>query len=294
MEDQDTRDYLAMAQSGMTSATGEIGRQVDVGGWLRPTSVEITDEYVIPVWSEETVPMTWQDVEAAQVRSHQSLLADWLEIAREPYQPKALRTFVERWGVPEICQHGLPDAHTGPVITDPDLVATGCEPVMVDGRGAVRVSDVLHWARQTRADLVLAAELRARRETRGRSKQTAADEDLQLTELAAAVDRLMAWCGVRPHFVWWRAVEAPKLRLQAWGPLGAVALQMALALTQTHALAMCDGCGVPFVPSQVRRGDRRSWCQACGLKAAQREASRRYRERKRDERAKGDRDGAEE
>jgi hypothetical protein len=77
---------------------------------------------------------------------------------------------------------------------------------------------------------------------------------------------LLRWDHEQPH---------PEYVLQTGGLFGALALALAAAVTRAGAFATCLGCGKLF-----ERGRRYRYCNSCGLRTAQRDASRRYRARK--------------
>jgi len=66
----------------------------------------------------------------------------------------------------------------------------------------------------------------------------------------------------------------PYVGLSTGGTYGAIIRQLVLSVAQVRGVAVCVGCGQPFVP-------RRRWkyCQSCGKRAADREAQRRRRAR---------------
>jgi hypothetical protein len=62
--------------------------------------------------------------------------------------------------------------------------------------------------------------------------------------------------------------------------LGALALQIMLAMTRSAGIAVCSGCGKLFPPSRRPNPNRNAYCKGCGIKAAWREAQTRRRARK--------------
>jgi len=75
-----------------------------------------------------------------------------------------------------------------------------------------------------------------------------------------------------PTFEWTDTL--PYIGLGGGGTHGAIIRQLVFAVAQVRGVAVCAGCGQPFVP-------RRRWkyCAACGKRAADREAQRRRRAR---------------
>jgi hypothetical protein len=69
------------------------------------------------------------------------------------------------------------------------------------------------------------------------------------------------------------------LELGAQSPLlGYLALSLGTAVTRTPGLAMCAACQQPFFPKRAQ-SERDSFCERCGVRAAQRLAAKRYRDR---------------
>lgn len=70
--------------------------------------------------------------------------------------------------------------------------------------------------------------------------------------------------------------------------LGAVALQLALAVADAESLFTCNGCGRPYIRSKQRKPNagQANFCSECaGRRKPQREAEKRYRENRREARA---------
>ncbi len=117
----------------------------------------------------------------------------------------------------------------------------------------------------------------------GRRQRSSWGETLQdqHRSLRNAMDGWVVRAGVRPFFEW-DDLEAersrPSIRLGGWGLLGAVAVQLLFAVSQTRGLVICAGCARAYVPAERRpRADQRNYCPECGRKAAARDAARRYR-----------------
>jgi len=69
--------------------------------------------------------------------------------------------------------------------------------------------------------------------------------------------------------------------------LGAVALQLALAVADAESLFTCNGCGRPYIRSKQRKPNagQANFCSECaGRRKPQREAEKRYRENRREAR----------
>jgi hypothetical protein len=83
--------------------------------------------------------------------------------------------------------------------------------------------------------------------------------------------------GVRPRYEW--TGRRPQILLGGHALMGALAVQMLFDCSRTDGLAVCAGCGTPFLPGPRRpRRDRNTYCSDCGTRAAARDAAARYRQ----------------
>jgi hypothetical protein len=67
--------------------------------------------------------------------------------------------------------------------------------------------------------------------------------------------------NVRPRFSW--TDSGSQLALGGDGLVGALALQLMLAISRTDGLAMCSSCGVPYIPFKRPTAARRRYCSKC-------------------------------
>jgi hypothetical protein len=108
-------------------------------------------------------------------------------------------------------------------------------------------------------------------------QQMRASLDYQRGVLAAVLNYWLTLAGVRPRLEWGSA--SPQMQLGGDGLIGALAVELFFACAQTGGLALCASCGTPFLPAgRRRRRDLNAYCSECGLKAAMRDASARYRQ----------------
>jgi hypothetical protein len=216
-------------------------------------------------------------------------------------------TFAKQTGALGLCIHGLPTQHawlrssgergrhrvaTG----NPDFCSTWNrrEP---EGREVVAESLAAWqaWAESARALCGVAARLHSRRPPNSH------DEDLlrnpgppfrlvfesepQLELIKNSGD---AWQVVGTWVNVWLTLsrvelqaglfrDGLKLELAGKAPLlGYLATSLATAVTRMPGLGFCSGCGAPFFPKRRQTG-RASYCEACGVQAAWRDAKRRAR-----------------
>ena len=99
--------------------------------------------------------------------------------------------------------------------------------------------------------------------------------------LAETINVWLEFCGVRPTFAW-DLLEKPRpeIRLTGGAVLGTVIRQLAFACARVDGLAICSGCGKPFVPERRPRARQRCWCPECRGTADVGLAMRDYRKRK--------------
>jgi hypothetical protein len=101
-------------------------------------------------------------------------------------------------------------------------------------------------------------------------------------DLSWELDRWLAIGQVRPLIRWKKETQKWQFCLDSVtsGPnlFGLLALSLALSIAGTE-LAVCCSCGQSYLPDRRPDPDRRNYCSACGKTAAQRDASRAYRQR---------------
>lgn len=96
-------------------------------------------------------------------------------------------------------------------------------------------------------------------------------------QVSQQVQNFIAEANLRPHFHWDR--DRPEIIFRGDSLLGRIALRITSAISHADALATCSACGMPFIPMRRLRSNNH-YCRHCGRKAAMREASRRYRLKK--------------
>jgi hypothetical protein len=75
----------------------------------------------------------------------------------------------------------------------------------------------------------------------------------------------------------WRS--SPKFNLVA-GTFGELGLQIMQAASRGQTLAVCSGCGNPYMrQGRKPQSGRRNYCPRCGVKASRRDAQRQRRTR---------------
>lgn len=96
--------------------------------------------------------------------------------------------------------------------------------------------------------------------------------------LGTLVDDLMRLGGVRLGFDW--TDRLPEVNLEAGGLLGAIAIELAFAVSRASGFAICSECDDVYTPSRRPVEGKRSYCQSCKESGAPvRNAQRDYRRR---------------
>jgi hypothetical protein len=96
--------------------------------------------------------------------------------------------------------------------------------------------------------------------------------------LSTAINRWLGLTGIRPYFSW--AGNETKFILgssiHAHSLLPIFAVQLMLLVNGSPDYAVCYSCHKPFFLRKGQNTSQRSYCKECGLKAARREAVKKY------------------
>jgi hypothetical protein len=133
-----------------------------------------------------------------------------------------------------------------------------------------------HLPSVVRTILELQRETRQEREQRERTGAR--------NTLGSHVNEWLMWGGVRPRFDWTENGTVIRLSSGGWEQealFGALAVHLVLAVGGTGGIALCSGCGAPYLPTRRPVDGRRHYCTNCGRKVAERDAARAYRARRR-------------
>jgi hypothetical protein len=207
-----------------------------------------------------------------------------------PEFERAINEYASRFGILGICEHNLPASH--PSLNFRQQDPRPCEPRK---DGADYIENVGHWlsyARQARALLNVAAAIYSDDKGRQRDWEELVSDGERLLEggderrkglVSFYVHGWMRVGGVHLDMPW--EGPSPEIRVMthwSYGLFGAVAIQLALAISRTDGLAICSACGEPFVPSRKPAPGRRAYCARprCSQKARWRDAKREERRRK--------------
>lgn len=100
--------------------------------------------------------------------------------------------------------------------------------------------------------------------------------------LARIVNRWQELGRVRPCLPWGFGEISSRLVLMGDGLMGALAIQLLMAVSGGKGLALCSSCGAPYMPKRRPNTKRRNYCLDCGRTAALRDAQQDRRTRKRE------------
>jgi len=200
--------------------------------------------------------------------------------------------FAKRYGILELCEHSLPMANGSP-----SRCAAGysCRPRGWPGLCWDPIDGWLRFVRQAKGMLGIAAALNQGKtpdgihwtnaDHRDLSEETTtfgkylSSEDLNFQQhlLARSIGEWLRMGEVEPLFTWPESGPAIGFIGTTFGTLAA---QLMFVVSKSQALAVCSGCGQPYLRrgKKPQRG-RRNFCPSCGEKTAS-------RLRKRDQRAK--------
>ena len=238
--------------------------------------------------------LLWSDTPGQEVSRVANLWEEFL--ALDVSNAERVQVFARRWGVLELCEaHGFPRNHL-PVQPQPrseTLSEFGFRCPPTRGEGDTWIEPLDGWKRWfTRATALLrvAAPLGGGKSAPGadwreacewpelaggrppwRPPQSATDHRAQLARTLTNWLRL----GQIRASVEWRGKE-PELFLGGGGLFGAIALQLALAVTRQRGFAICSECGKVYF---VERRPKTALDRYCldHKKVANREAQRRRR-----------------
>jgi DNA-directed RNA polymerase subunit RPC12/RpoP len=206
--------------------------------------------------------------------------------------------FVRRWGPLGLCKHELPASHN-PWGQHPGCVVRS---MRKDSQGVRWYWEPFNsfraWAWEARGIVTLAANTyqgmvvnlegwrehgRSWEKTRflfgedGRDLFSKHTPENQRYVLGQLVHEWLEIGGVQPF---WRVRPGgSSIVLGGFGVFGALATQLLFVVSRTKGFSVCASCGRPFSPKHQPLSTRLNYCSRCGLRAAQKEASKNYRRR---------------
>ena len=275
-----------------------LERMVPSGSWLAPNSVELDKKKKGLYWG--AIPREgkkWMEFRTPK----EGMLEEFVQLANS--SPEKILRYAKRWGVLMRCPHGLPFALDTQGIEVSELCqrcwAKFSKWLVVDPEERVSFEPIpvrepidlwRRYAREAQSILGLATDLH--RDRLGSTedwgvllKQYDSDHHLakrrkalptsliaQRADLAKIIQRWPNQGKVRILFKW-NADQEPEITYGG-GFLGALAIQIMLAVSRAHSFVICSACGTPFAPKRKPNPNRRRYCNQCGKQAAWRDAKR--------------------
>jgi hypothetical protein len=250
-----------IAVSELMTGKGDLSRPVNPTVWQAWARVELKDGGLFPAG------------EARDVRPANGLLEGFFELAEAP--DEKIRAFAEKWGILEICEHGLPSGHA-PRPCRALAFDTG-EPVSVWRQLAAELSALAKISNRLingkcgeADDWVIAGRRKGfRREHVGaKQKNVTIETPPRRLHVQCAVVANIAneWCAVgnvRPVVVWPAKDKRPAIKTGGNGLFGALAYQLIVTIGQFGNIAVCTHCRREYpLKRQTKRGQR-NFCQEC-------------------------------
>jgi hypothetical protein len=254
--------------------------------WWVPARVEVVGQNLV-----------WSARPGQEVSRLANLWEEFLTLDVDA--PQRVGAFARRWGVLGLCEdHGFPMNHL-PVQPQPrseTLSEFGfrCPPARRDeGTWIEPLDGWKHWfGRATRllrvvgrlaegqsapeADWRAACEWPELGGDRGPWSPPRTPTE-QRAQLARTITNWLRLGQMRASVEW--SGREPELFLGGAGLFGAIALQLALAVTRQQGFAICSECWKVYSVKRRPRVGLGRYCATCGAKAANREAQRRRRMR---------------
>jgi hypothetical protein len=188
--------------------------------------------------------------------------------------------FARRYGFLNLCDHDLPASHyplPNPSPAEARRYSFPCFPVVLEPGGLERLDTWRQFSRAARALLAIAAKLKvgqpcdhedwraALRWSRAEKPRytVPADSDLERAWvlLAAELERWFRLGNVQP--VLGASGDGFEVELRSLGVFAALAQRLAFTVAEYDEIALCDGCGKPYVARRETRSDRSDFCMRC-------------------------------
>lgn len=209
---------------------------------------------------------------------------------------RQIAEFARQHGVLRFCRHGVPLTHSGELrIAGENPRFALCSPLIRGGRFFEPFAWWRRMAAEARAILRISARHQADdtgdyREWRLLRESPVQPKIRRVVVNGSALERERLWlldyvdvwmmiANVRPYG--FRLARGGLNVGLAGGLPGSLAMQLLSAVTGTSGLAACAGCGNFFTVERKRSPRQHRYCSNCGRLASMRDASKRYRARKR-------------
>lgn len=214
------------------------------------------------------------------------LLRPFVELEGEA--PDAYLAFARRYGLLNLCRHGLPACHQPIAFSSPAQArrySFPCFPLILESGGLEPLSTWRRFSRAARAFLSIAAKLAVgqpgdRDDWRALywvshaagnghpvqvcGRDPAGERVLLAGEWASLAGELERWCrlgNVRPVLT--AAAEGRDLDIEPVGLFPAIAERLVFAVAEYGVISPCGECGRPIVTATKPRSDRPILCEPC-------------------------------
>lgn len=285
--------------AGLLSETGNFDRPYQGRQFRAPIVLGNDDGLLIWHWEDKVMS------KPLRPEAHGfGLLCEFMNLADAPVE--TILAFARKWGVLEICQHGLPCTHN--LLYADTFLGRLCFPFSYTDTKFF-YEPISYWyfyARQMRALLNIAVRLKQgvpglvedwkvvqvsgldqKSEVKILGEElfaeifgrTAKDDRLFMLKL---LDHWLSMGDVRPTLVWDDEHCSVSFDNTLFGML---VMQLMLEISSSGGIAFCHGCGKSYAPKGRRpKVGQRNYCLKCGRPAAVRDAQAALRARKRERR----------
>ena len=254
---------------------------------------------------------------AGRIRPGPGLLEEFVRLEGQPCQ--SFYKYARRRGVLGICKHDLPSTHSPRARISVSFPRSpfGCSPRPVSRSAgqSTSVKDLEFWdplaawrrfSTEAGALLRLVEALQSEKSTDPSDWQALYRHDpfvrstgrpipwwtpprptdrFECELVASKINDWLEIGNVRPALVWLRdrqvVFSGSGTQSRTGATLfGSLSIQLLMLATRTTGLAVCSGCGTPYVPKRRPRSDQRCYCHRCRADGVpQRDAKRDERKR---------------
>jgi hypothetical protein len=222
------------------------------------------------------------------------VLADFVGLAEA--SGEEIKAYAQRWGVLGICPHGFPPTSCPRAEYREEWHGRFCPPDGYPWRCSEPLATWRVIALWARALLNAVAMLRRKRSISEEDWAVLTGAGQIRREHPSEISRLEQWKFVGLSLSTWLEIISfrPGLRIAQDERaefvlsisrhdfsqlLAVVGLEMLFQVTRAKRLLTCSNCGVPYIPKRLPTRGEQTYCTACGIRAARRDAATRWRKR---------------
>lgn len=239
-------------------------------GWVIPAHVELEGKYLRA--------SAHLSANALRVFPDRTLLSRFVGLGQAPDEDVV--RFAQRWGLLDLCRHGLASAHTMRGGPRPHH----CSRRIRDGLAYEPLTAWREHSQQARAILNLAAALHSGGPGRPRDWAEVGIDNWRVgwlqTNLSAVLTGWLYAGGVVPRFTWLNPQQSrlgiPRIVLDGDGLMGGVAALLLLAVARSEEVVPCSEPGCTSLAGPARRGAK-PYCSLHRGPARDRDRQERFR-----------------